>query len=463
MVQDVRIYDGTTWQSLKGATGPAGPSAVSTNAGQLAKLGSDNLVLVAAADLNTRYVQKIGDTMTGTLVVRAASGTASQIQLLGENAPGNAVIDTYGAAASSVVNMRRYRGTAAAPEALVSLDPIGVVNAATNNAAGAGVNVGQMLFRAVNAPAAGEPGVKTRVEFLTHSGIAVVTPCTIADTGISVTGSVNVTTTGTDAAVSKTGLYAVVSGPSKISVGLSTDVAGGTTQNVGLQIGPMTGATAPYAILSYTVAPALFNGGMSLGGFVTLTGNRKLDVTGDAIVRGILETTGNISSTGTAHSFVANSIPASAISGLPVASAAAGLTDTVSGTVGTSAAYARADHTHQAMAAVFYQASRTLTAADVGKIVVNNYSGAATNILFTLPAAGDTTIPVGSWINIYDASANSTTGIQAPAGVTLQYNLVHTGSASTLGGGVGAAIALANPFSRAAVLKISANGWVFYN
>ena len=42
-MKDVKVYDGSGWQSLKG---PPGPSAVSADAGNIATLGSDGLVLV---------------------------------------------------------------------------------------------------------------------------------------------------------------------------------------------------------------------------------------------------------------------------------------------------------------------------------------------------------------------------------------------------------------------------------
>jgi hypothetical protein len=58
------------------------------------------------------------------------------------------------------------------------------------------------------------------------------------------------------------------------------------------------------------------------------------------------EIAGNITSAGTAHNFAANSITASAISGLPEASAVAGTALAVAGAIGVSTAYARADHVH---------------------------------------------------------------------------------------------------------------------
>jgi hypothetical protein len=65
----------------------------------------------------------------------------------------------------------------------------------------------------------------------------------------------------------------------------------------------------------------------------------KVDDTGVSI-------SGNITSTGTAHNFAANSITASAILGLPAAATVAPLANAAASSVGISTAYARQDHVH---------------------------------------------------------------------------------------------------------------------
>jgi hypothetical protein len=111
---------------------------------------------------------------------------------------------------------------------------------------------------------------------------------------------------------------------------------------------------------------------------------------------------------------------------------------------------------------VFVQASRAITAADAGRILVNNYSGSltATAVAFTLPPSTDTTVPIGTKIEIYDASQNSPTAIVAPAGVTLRYNAsLVRGKANTLAGGVAVGVKLPDVFARVILLKVGAASW----
>lgn len=545
-VSDIRVYAGAAdgWVSLRGPEGPAGPSVVSANAGQLAKLGTDNRVLVAKADLDALFVNVAGDTMTGQLTVRSPSGTGSVVNITGDSAAPVALLDCYGTAFPSLA-FRRWRGTAAAPAQPSANDPIGVISGSTYNAANATTNVGQITIRAAAAPVVGEAGVKTRIDFTVHSGAASVTPFQVTDTGVSITGSLSGSVVATDANVNRVGLSYTVSGPSKVAAGITVDATGGTTQNVGLQIGNMTGATSPYAILSYTTAPSLFNGPIAIGAFVN-PGTRELDVTGESIFRGAVEITGNITSTGTAHNFAANSITASAIAGLPVAatvaplanaataavgvstayarqdhvhplptlkaddlsdvaittpstgqvlryngtnfvnaalaytditgapaaaspSTTAGLANTASGTVGTSAAYARADHTHPDPLATarcnFYQASRTLDANDLGKIIVNTNgqpTAGTQTVRFTLPADSPT-FPNGTRFEIYDASETNATVIAAPTGGMLAYNASLTAGGAANTAASTPTLTMSGPYSRLVVVKLSALRWLVVN
>lgn len=222
-ISDTRIWTGSEWQSL---VGPAGPIVVSANAGNLAKLGTDNRVLVSQADLDDRYVNVTGDTLSGGLVFQKE---------------GEVFIDlrAFSSTLNAAVRFRRFRGTIAAPIVLQPLDHIGRFTYATNDASGT-LRTSAFSCTAVQIAAT---GVETQYSFI---------------------------------------------------VSLST----GTT-----------------------VTPLL--------------------VTKDGI-----SVTGNITSTGTAHNFAANSITASAILGLPAGSAVLPLVDAATAVVGVSAAYARADHVH---------------------------------------------------------------------------------------------------------------------
>ena len=55
-------------QGPTGAQGPEGPTVVSTDAGNMAKLGGDGLIAVPQADLDARYVNASGDEINGTIV-----------------------------------------------------------------------------------------------------------------------------------------------------------------------------------------------------------------------------------------------------------------------------------------------------------------------------------------------------------------------------------------------------------
>lgn len=63
-MKDAKIFDGAAWQSLRGPSGPAGPSVVSADAGNALELGSDGLVygLAGLTDSNAYILCKHGDT-----------------------------------------------------------------------------------------------------------------------------------------------------------------------------------------------------------------------------------------------------------------------------------------------------------------------------------------------------------------------------------------------------------------
>lgn len=104
------------------------------------------------------------------------------------------------------------------------------------------------------------------------------------------------------------------SGVGKTVVGLGCGVqgTGGVDFTAALQIGNAVDAPTSYAIYSGSVAQSVIQGKLGLNRFVP---THQLDVGGDAIVRGPLEVTGNITSAGTAHSFAAGSIPSTAVIG----------------------------------------------------------------------------------------------------------------------------------------------------
>ena len=69
------IFDGTKWLPLQGADGAEGPTVVSADAKNLAKIGTDGKLLVSQPDLDAIYVNLAGDTMTGPLAVTPSAAT----------------------------------------------------------------------------------------------------------------------------------------------------------------------------------------------------------------------------------------------------------------------------------------------------------------------------------------------------------------------------------------------------
>jgi len=325
-VSDIRVYAGPTdgWVSLKGETGPAGPTVVSANAGNLCKLGTDNRVLVSSTDLDARYVNVVGDSMTGTLTIRAASGSPSFFNMIGDNAAGSALLDGYGNTANSVpfLSFRRFRGTVAAATPVAANDILSTLQCITPNAAGGNTIVSQTRVVATANPVVGEAGVETRMDFTVHSGIAPVTPFQITETGVAVSG--------------------------------------------------------------------------------------------------------NITSTGTAHNFAANSITASAVAARPAI-------------LPTAASY-------------------TLKLADANGTIINTTQTITVSII--IPDNATVPFPIGTRFEILDASAASATICQAAATVTLQWNSNLTAVGQGQSGGLGSACTLPGPFSRGILYKIDTNSWV---
>lgn len=65
-------------QGVAGPQGPAGPTAVSTDAGNISKLGTDGKIFTPATDV-TGFLKKTGDTMTGQLGLTGSGTTPLRI------------------------------------------------------------------------------------------------------------------------------------------------------------------------------------------------------------------------------------------------------------------------------------------------------------------------------------------------------------------------------------------------
>jgi hypothetical protein len=382
---------------------------VSTDAGNVAKLGTDGRIVVQPADMDSRFVNVTGDTMTGNLTVSAtgdrivavtstSAGSASlnvtsgantgQVSQSGTtlfitNYPSGGILALTQAGAGSI----RFTVNSVIP---FQVTPTGVSvsgnitstgtahNFAANSitaSAIAGLPAASTVAGAALAATAAV-GTSTAYARADHSHslptAAQVGALTQADgdaryvnvTGDTMTGTLLITssTTAVEARVqgfAGAGAQVVaqrhddsVTGPffqlhkgrgtSAAPTGvLTNDVLGTVAWVTRASTGPINSAQIAVTATGPTTAantPVQMNFSVSDG---TAAVNTVLSVRPAGV--SIL---GNITSTGTAHNFAANSITASAILGLPAASAVAGADLAATGVVGVSAAYARADHSH---------------------------------------------------------------------------------------------------------------------
>lgn len=378
MPTDILVWTGDAWESTRGPQGPEGPTAVSADAGNVARLGTDGKVLVAQADLNAKYVEVAGDTMTGPLGIKVgatitppatAISTATVLNVVREG--GSALIETYsvGATGTTGLYFRRKFGTLAAPAPVAANIPMGVIRwqVKPNNGA-ADRTAAQISFNnqspetedgyfdntlgisnsgyAAGKPAAGIALSSTAANgstfvvtaenfFVTADGYFTASKGNFVVSGAqaknTVTAGSGVTAVGfygfgvgTSATSNVLGLRGEVTGTVSTGTGVAAVVSATATQNYGLS-SIVSGGTrncglyvdVPKASGSYAVQCQ----GDADSYFKTNVGigwstpTVLLEVGGAARVRSTLEVVGNITSAGTAHSFAANSIPSPAVVG----------------------------------------------------------------------------------------------------------------------------------------------------
>lgn len=336
--------------------------AVSKDPANLTKLDAEGNVLTSSTDVAAQFVQKAGDTMTGQLLVERDGLTgASGIQL-----------NAYADSGNSVLTLRKTRGTKSAQTPLVNNDYVGRLNFSTIDTNGA-ARTANLNCQVVGTPTA--TGVETNFTFAVgRTDGSMVVALTITKDGASVQGGVTATNvTATDAingntvtavglikgnsveapagkftqlnvtsaayidgpiihksvsgiahsleatsptaASDVTGLNLLVGdGPCDSSVGIRVN---NPAPSSGLNAGFLVASTMPvgarnYAYFSDSLAQNYFRGSVGIG---RTTPARPLDVGGTTILRGDCDIVGNITSTGTAHSFAAASIPVTAVSG----------------------------------------------------------------------------------------------------------------------------------------------------
>lgn len=123
MASDVKVFTGVEWVSLKGEKGDpgaSGPTVVSSDAGNLATLGTDGRIFVSQSATDTRYVAKAGDTMTGALYVQRTTAPTlpdGSVVAIGDGMAASCSVQVYSdtANAAPVMAFSRARGSKAAP------------------------------------------------------------------------------------------------------------------------------------------------------------------------------------------------------------------------------------------------------------------------------------------------------------------------------------------------------------
>ena len=334
---------------------------------------------IAETDLDTRYVNTTGDTMTGVLTVKPTVGPAApdgSVHIIGDGTNANLTVQRNQDSGQPVLVFKKSRGTTAAPTAVHSGDTLSTFQSRGYGAAGTYITAGFINVACTRAPAAADTGIPAEMRFSVHDGAAskqvmVLSPTGVGATDVTATSvtaanftatntvtatnitaantvtATNITATGTAKTVAlevssastlsgrlivkptagvavtveatspgatsqATGMVVnILPVASKTSRGIAIDNKGsGTDANYGLTIDSLPVGANNYALFIQAPASNYFAGNVGIG---WQTPTHPLEVNGATMLRGTLDVTGNIASTGTTHSFVAKSIPASAI------------------------------------------------------------------------------------------------------------------------------------------------------
>jgi hypothetical protein len=156
---------------------------------------------------------------------------------------------------------------------------------------------------AVRIDQTGTGSGQTSVALAANSVGSSLTSGSITGVAGSVSGTCNV----------GVGVRGEATGTADTNYGLQAFASNGATRNVGLYIGAELARTGTnFAIESQSAANCFLKGNLGLN-FAAPT--HQLEVGGDTMLRGPLEVTGNITSSGTAHAFANGSIPSPAVIG----------------------------------------------------------------------------------------------------------------------------------------------------
>jgi hypothetical protein len=292
---------------------------VSTDPTNITKLDADNNVLTSTTDLDARFVNVTGDTMTGNLIIER-DGTTGGNQLR---------VASYSDADNAIVNFWKTRGTKTAQTPLIAGDYLGRLNFNTITTAGATIG------SSINCNANGAPtaiGVDTRFSLVTTNAAgsaaevvsfasdkinlrAPLADLVRVDNGSSGTAlEVTVDTASANSVNQGWGIRALTDLVTKnAACFVAYNTGKGTELNTCFLVDARLPAGANnYSFYNASLAQSFFRGPVGIN---WASPTHALEVGGPTMLRGTCEITGNITSAGTAHAFAAASIPASAIGG----------------------------------------------------------------------------------------------------------------------------------------------------
>ena len=333
-----KIWNGTAWVSLVGPQGPAGPTVVSADANNASRVGSDGHILTPPATSGTLGAIKVGFGLgiggDGTLSVNGTIPFAATAAGLADTPSGTVGTSTLYA---------RQDHTHPAP-----VIPAAASTAPLTDAATAAVGTSLAYARADHVhqlPTLAALGAASaththKLDDLTDAAVAA--PAVGQVLRFNGTNFVNVALAYTDLTGTPVIPAAQVQPDWNAATGLGSilnkptiPAAVGPSATAGLAdtVGGTVGTSALYARADHTHP------------IPTLKADDLSDVAVAAPATGqVLRYNGT--------TFVNTALAYADLTGTPVIpaavspSATAGLADTASGTVGTSALYARADHTH---------------------------------------------------------------------------------------------------------------------
>jgi hypothetical protein len=304
--------------------------AVSKDPTNLTKLDADNTVLTSTTDVDARYVTKAGDTMTGRLIVSVPSQSdiMGQIQITGESVANITMTScgdpNNGAGQGINFRSRRSRGTLSAPSDVQSGD---IISGYATQAyfSGAYRSCGSIQYRVDAVSEVGDAVARTGFSVFTSNGISAALPVIVATSqklvGINWTTPTHQLEVGGDA---------IVRGPLEVTGNITTagtahSFAAGSipTSALGGAFGALTASTVSatggrsnFAPLGEPFAIGFRYNAAGLPNYIGTASNGDFQVSSSGGVSILsINSTGNITNTGTAHSFANGSIPSPAVIG----------------------------------------------------------------------------------------------------------------------------------------------------